>query len=238
VSAEDSAPARPATPLNASYDDAPEEYDELRDQGHMARRRVDFFSRVVGRTPGLVTELGCGTGTLLRRLAARFPDRSFLGVEPLPNYVDFATERAAAMGLTNVRFAAATGEELTSVVAPGSVGLLISVDALHHVTDLDRVVRQAFAVTRHDGRWWSMEPNRVHPYVLAYHVLTAGERTFPAREFLRRSRDAGWQLVGRRTMYLYPSGVREVPAVGQRLERRLERSILLAGAVVHDLVKP
>jgi SAM-dependent methyltransferase len=238
VTAEERAPAEPTTPFNASYDDTPEEYDELRDQGHMSRRRLEFFSQVVARTPGLVAELGCGTGTLLRHLAARFPDRSFVGVEPLPNYVDFAAERAAVMGLTNIRFAAATGEELTSVVAPASAGLVITVDALHHVTDLDRVVQQAFTVTRHDGRWWSMEPNRVHPYVLAYHVLTDGERTFPARDFLRRARDAGWQLVGRRTMYLYPSGVRAVPPFAERLERRLERNVLLAGAVVHDLVRP
>jgi ubiquinone/menaquinone biosynthesis C-methylase UbiE len=230
-------PDRIASPFNASFDDLPEEYDDLRAAGHMARRRVEFFTRAVHRTPGPVVEIGCGTGTLLRQLAAAHPERSFLGVEPLANYVEFARRRAAAAGLTNVRFEAATGESLGSVVAPGSAGLVISVDALHHVSDLDRVIDEVATATRLDGRWLAMEPDRLHPYVLAYHVLTAGERTFPARDFLRRARSRGWALVRRRRLYLYPSGVQRVPDWAGRLERRLERRPFLAGAVVHDLVR-
>ena len=70
-------------PYNAGFDDRPQTYDELRAEGHMARRRVEFYTRVVDETPGLVLELGSGTGTLLRRLAASRPDRTFVGVEPL-----------------------------------------------------------------------------------------------------------------------------------------------------------
>ena len=224
-------------PWNAAYDDEPEAYDDLRAGGHMARRRVEYFRRVVNRVPGSVVELGCGTGTLLRGLAAAHPDRSFLGVEPLPNYVEFARERAADAGLTNVRFAAAPGEELGSVVPPGSAGLVISVDSLHHVEDLDRVVTAVATATALDGRWYAMEPNRLHPYVLAYHVLTAGERTFDPGQFLRLARRRGWALVGSRRMYVFPSGVPAVPAWAGRLERQLESSRLLSGAVVQDLVR-
>ncbi len=224
-------------PLNAAFDDEPERYDDLRAAGHMARRRAEYFRHVVARVPGQVVELGCGTGTLLRRLATVHPDRSFLGVEPLPNYVDFARERAAAAGLRNVRFESAPGEELDSVVPPAAAGLVVSVDSLHHVVDLDRVVAAVRAVTAVDGRWYAMEPNRVHPYVWAYHVLTTGERTFAARDFLRRARQQGWALVDRRRMFIYPSGVRAVPGWAARLERQLESNRLLSGAVVHDLVR-
>ncbi|WP_369132754.1 methyltransferase domain-containing protein [Modestobacter sp. I12A-02662] len=227
----------PERPLNASFDDEPERYDDLRAAGHMARRRAEYFRRVVARVPGQVVELGCGTGTLLRRLATVHPDRSFLGVEPLPNYVEFARERAAAAGLRNVRFESAPGEELDQVVPSGSAGLVISVDSLHHVVDLDRVVAAVHAATAVDGRWYAMEPNRVHPYVWAYHVLTTGERTFAARDFLRRARQQGWTLVDRRRMFIYPSGVRSVPAWAAGLERQLETNRLLSGALVHDLVR-
>jgi ubiquinone/menaquinone biosynthesis C-methylase UbiE len=223
--------------LNGSFDDVPEQYDDLRAAGHMARRRVAFFSTAVHRTPGPVVELGCGTGTLLRRLAAAHPDRSFLGIEPLANYVEFARREARAVGLGNVRFEAATGEELGSVVPPGTAGLVISVDALHHVQDLDRVIDEVFTATRRDGRWVTMEPDRLHPYVLAYHVLTAGERTFPARDFLRRARARGWSLVRRRRLFTYPSGVARVPGWAERLERRLERRPVVAGAIVHEVVR-
>ena len=228
-------PTTGAVPYNAAFDQFPQQYDELRAAGHMARRRAEHFLQVVDASTGPVLEVGCGTGTLLRALAAARPDREFLGVEPLPNYVEFAGERAAAGGLTNVRFAAATGEELLSVTEPGWAGLVISVDALHHVTDTDQVVRSIAAAARPGARWQAMEPNRVHPYVLAYHVLTAGERTFPYRDFVRRARAGGWSLAGRTTMYLYPSGVRQVPPWAERVERRLERHLPLAGAVVLDL---
>jgi ubiquinone/menaquinone biosynthesis C-methylase UbiE len=182
-----------------------------------------------------VLEIGCGTGTLLRDLAARRPDRRFIGVEPLANYVEFARDRADAAGAGNVRFATATGETLSAVVDPHSVGLVISVDALHHVTDTDQVVREVARAAVPGAHWWAMEPNRVHPYVWAYHVFTAGERTFRTRDFLRRARSAGWQPAGRRTMYLYPSGVTRVPAWAERVELRLERHRPVAGAVVLHL---
>src|SRR4051794_2890116 len=105
----------PAKPLNASFDTDPERYEELRAAGHMARRRLEYFLAVVDGSSGTVVELGCGTGTLLRGLAARRPERRFLGVEPLQTYVDFARERAASAGLANVRFEAGTGECLSAV---------------------------------------------------------------------------------------------------------------------------
>jgi ubiquinone/menaquinone biosynthesis C-methylase UbiE len=226
----DEAPA-----LNAGFDGRPDEYDDLRATGHMARRRADYFERVLAEVPGRVLEVGCGTGTLLRELASRHPSRTFVGVEPLPNYVDFALRRAEEAGLGNVRFVVGTGETLGDVLPAGSADLVISVDALHHVTDADRVLAQVRAVSAPTARWRAMEPNRVHPYVWAYHVLTPGERTFPVRNFLRRAGAAGWQLAGRETLYLYPSGVRRVPAWAERLERRLERFRPVAGAVVLDL---
>ena len=229
--------AEGAAPRNAGFDDRPATYDELRADGHMARRRTDHFARVVRETPGTVLELGSGTGTLLRRLAAGAPDRTFVGVEPLANYVEFANARAAAEGSENVRFEVGVGEALPPAVAPGSVDLVISVDALHHVTDVDQVVEEVARVAAPGARWRAMEPNRLHPYVLAYHVLTAGERTFPARDFVRRAARAGWRLAGRERMFTYPSGVAGVPPWAARLERRLEWIPPVSGAVVLDLVK-
>ena len=227
----------PSEPLNAGFDDRPDEYDVLRSSGHMARRRAEHFAAVVAAVPGAVLEIGCGTGTLLHGLAARFPDRQFLGVEPLPGYVEFARERAAADGLQNLRFAVGTAESLGPAVADAGVGLLISVDALHHVTDLDATVREAARAVAPGGRWHAMEPNRIHPYVWIYHTVTEGERTFPVAPFLRSARAAGWRLAGRGSRFLVPSGVQRLPGWAQRLERRAERLRPLAGAVVLDLVR-
>jgi ubiquinone/menaquinone biosynthesis C-methylase UbiE len=224
-------------PLNASFDDRPREYDDLRAAGHMARRRAEYFTAVVDGCPGPVLEVGCGTGTLLRRLAAVRPGRTFVGVEPLPGYVDFARTRAGEEGVGNVRFEKGTGESLEDVVPDGWAGLVISVDALHHVRDTERALAQVHHVTAPGAHWWAMEPNRVHPYVLAYHVLTPGERTFPVRDFLRRARANGWEPHGRENLFIYPSGVGRVAAWAERLERRIEWFRPVAGAVVLDLAR-
>jgi SAM-dependent methyltransferase len=223
--------------FNAAFDDVPHAYDELRSTGYMARRRADSYDRVVAGSTGMVLELGCGTGTLLRELAARHPDREFLGVEPLGRYVEFARSRAEAQGLHNVRFEEGTGEELVTVAGRGSAGLVISVDTLHHVRDMGRVARQVRQVATEAGRWRAMEPNRVHPYVWLYHTLTRGERTFPVGAFLHTVNGAGWRLAGRETLFLFPSGVSTVPAWVQRIERRAEKLLPLAGAVAFDLVR-
>jgi SAM-dependent methyltransferase len=231
------ADAAPQQPSNASFDDAPDAYDELRASGHMARRRAEYFERCVSDSSGLVLEPGCGTGTLLRHLAARFPERTFLGVEPLTKYVDFARQQAAEAGLTNVRFEVGPGEELAAVAGPVSAGLVISVDMLHHVRDMGRVAREMLKVTAVGGHWRAQEPNAIHPYVWLYHTLTAGERTFSVRSFLDIARGAGWQPAGRESMYLFPSGVVKVPAWAEWLERRAEWLRPIAGAVALDLIR-
>ena len=228
---------RGGTPLNASFDEDPESYDELRASGHMARRRAEYFLQVVDASPGVVVELGSGTGTLLRGLAAARPDRQFLGVEPLGNYVEFARERARASGLGNVRFEVGTGEGLRAVTGDGAAGLLISVDTLHHVTDMDQVITSVAAAAAPGARWRAMEPNRLHPYVWASHVLTPGERTFAVRDFLGRAERGGWRPAGRERLFVFPSGVARVPTWAERLERRLERFRMVSGAVVLDLVR-
>ncbi|MGY1747098.1 class I SAM-dependent methyltransferase [Blastococcus sp. SYSU D00695] len=223
---------------NAGFDEDPAGYDDLRAAGHMARRRLEYFLGVVDATPGPVVEIGCGTGTLLRGLAAARPDRTFLGVDPLPGYVGHAREHARAAALPGVRFEVGTAESLDDLVDPGSVGLLVSVDALHHVADLDAVVTAAHRAVAPGGRWRAMEPNRLHPYVWAYHVLTPGERTFAVGDFRRRARRAGWAVCGRDDLFLVPSGVDRLPPWAQRLERRAEWFRPLAGAAVLDLVRP
>jgi ubiquinone/menaquinone biosynthesis C-methylase UbiE len=222
---------------NAGFDDRPDQYDALRSAGHMAVRRASFFAAAVAAAPGTVVEIGSGTGTLLRGLAAGFPERSFVGVEPLPGYVDFAREEARAAGLANVRFEVGTAESLGAVVGTGGAGLLISVDTLHHVADVAATAREAARAVAPGGRWQAMEPNRVHPYVWLYHVLTPGERTFPVRRFVRAAGRAGWRLAGQRTLFAVPSGVGTLPGWAQRLEVRAERVRPLAGAVVLDLVR-
>lgn len=203
----------------------------------MSRRRLEVVADLVVRSSGTVVEIGSGTGSLLRELARRFPERRFVGVEPLINYVEFARKRAQQEGLPNLSFEAAPAERLSSVVGAGSAGMVLSVDTLHHVEDMDHVIAEVAAVTAPGAHWHAMEPNRLHPYVVVYHLLTPGERTFAAGDFVRRAGRRGWQLAGRTRLFLFPSCVRRVPGWAAYVERWMEGVPPIAGAVLLDLVR-
>jgi tRNA (guanine-N7-)-methyltransferase len=61
------------------------------------------LAQVFPRAAPLEVDLGCGDGTFLVALAAKFPDRNFLGLERLLGRVRSACGKAARAKLPNVR---------------------------------------------------------------------------------------------------------------------------------------
>ena len=51
-------------PYNAGFDDSPKTYDDLRAEGHMARRRAEFYARVLDATARLLGTDVSGLDTL------------------------------------------------------------------------------------------------------------------------------------------------------------------------------
>lgn len=231
-------PGRPAPGLNASHDDDPDGYDDQRSAGWLAERRHAMFLSHVDRSEGTVVELGSGTGTLLRALAGSRPDREFVGIEPLPNYVEFANGKAREQGLANVRFAVGTGERPPADLVDSPAGLLINVDTLHHVVDEAAVAREMFRLTRPGATWVVMEPNRWNAYMALYHAVTPGERNFRSGSFLRRAEGAGWTVTAPAYVLAIPGAIPEPPAWAKRVERLSERIPVVGGAVVLQLTHP
>ncbi len=69
---------------------------------------ADYFAplplaEIFSRSAPLEVDLGCGDGTFLVALAARFPQRNFLGIERLLGRVRTACKKAARAELANVR---------------------------------------------------------------------------------------------------------------------------------------
>lgn len=64
--------------------------------------RLDLRA-IFARHAPVEVDLGCGDGSLLIALAARHPERNFLGIERLAGRVRSACRKAARLGLTNVR---------------------------------------------------------------------------------------------------------------------------------------
>jgi len=76
---------------------------------------------------GSVLDVGCGIGVLTTFYAQQFPQCSFVGVDRSPASIAVAQEKAATLGLTNVRFDCL---DVDRVSPPGSFDRIIATQAL------------------------------------------------------------------------------------------------------------
>jgi len=99
----------------------------------------------------VVVDVGCGTGSALRRLAPRVPDGRLVGVDPVPRMLAIARERAAAdPNGHRIAFAAAQAERLP--LADDAADVMLAFDSIDHWGDRDAGLREVVRVLRPDGR--------------------------------------------------------------------------------------
>jgi len=97
-----------------------------------------------------VVDIGCGGGVMLTTLAQAFPNSTCVGYDPSEAAIGLARSRAADMGLSNIDFVVAGGEDL---VAGSDYDLVITFDCMHDMAFPDRTaaaIRQSIAS---DGTW-------------------------------------------------------------------------------------
>lgn len=221
--------------LNAEWDGRPAAYEDLR-QCWLNERRERFLCQQLHDADlgegDRVLEIGCGTGWLLRRLAARFGQLQFVGLDPDASYVRFAQEHTSH---PNERYIEGWAESLPDVGLGFST--LLSNDVLHHVGSITETVRRAAEVARPGAQWLVIEPNYLNPYTFARQRFTAGERNFFPAAATRAAEQSGWHCVARTHLFLIPPFVRAAPGWMIELERRFERVPVLAGGVFLRLVR-
>jgi ubiquinone/menaquinone biosynthesis C-methylase UbiE len=109
---------------------------------------ADLALRVAPR-PTVVLDVGCGTGALLRTLAARLPAQvELIGVDPAPAMVEAA--RAALAGPAGGRVECAPAEHLP--LPDARVDLVVSTVSFHHWEDRVAGLREVARVLRPEGR--------------------------------------------------------------------------------------
>jgi tRNA (cmo5U34)-methyltransferase len=98
----------------------------------MTERLAEYLPPDAGR----VLELGCGTGNLSLRLAARYPGAAITVVDASPEMVELTRGRIAEAHpevAARGRFVVSRFEDLE--IAPESMDLVTSAISLHHVVD-------------------------------------------------------------------------------------------------------
>ena len=134
--------------VRAFYGD---DYDLAREEAPGDRARAETYARAIlalaGDTlpPGRIVELGCGAGFTLAALAARWPDRAAVGLEPAP-----AVARAARMRWPHLSIHEGFGEDAGTTVADAA--LVYSVNVLEHTADPVAFLASKAAMLREGGR--------------------------------------------------------------------------------------
>jgi len=98
---------------------------------------------------GAVLDVGCGTGEITARLAAKYPRATFVGIDLEQQHLDRARTRCAELG-SHVRFEA--GDALSLPFEDGQFDFVVCRHVLQAVSDAMQVLTEIRRVLRSGGR--------------------------------------------------------------------------------------
>jgi ubiquinone/menaquinone biosynthesis C-methylase UbiE len=153
------------------------------------RAVVDIAARRYGGAPGVVLDIGCGTGRLLRRAARRWPAATLTGVDPADGMIEQA--RALHPAAT---FHVGAGEALP--LPDATTDVAFSTISFHHWADQAAGVREVARVLR-DGGIFCLADGFL-PSLLGRFV--AHTRIHTAREMRGLFEQAGLTVIAQKRM--------------------------------------
>ncbi|MEO1091698.1 MAG: bifunctional 2-polyprenyl-6-hydroxyphenol methylase/3-demethylubiquinol 3-O-methyltransferase UbiG [Pseudomonadota bacterium] len=142
----------------------------IRTLQNMVPARLAHFDTLVDGWQGkAVLDLGCGGGFMAEAMAAR--GALVIGLDPATEALAAAREHAAAEAL-EIDYREGVGEAIPQ--GDASLDIVVSCDALEHVSDLDRVLDEVARVLKPGGLFLfdTINKNALSSFV----VVTMGER--------------------------------------------------------------
>ena len=115
-------------------------------------------SHILPLVPGLTTrleqgmrvlDLGCGRGRILHRLASKYPNSRFVGMDLSEDAITYA--RTQAVGLNNIEYFTRDLSEYDRTAEPGAFDLVTTFDAIHDQAKPMNVLKGIRRTLRGDG---------------------------------------------------------------------------------------
>lgn len=209
------------------------EYDRLR-SGHLLNRRFeiirDLIAGVKNGRPLKIAEIGAGTGILSFLVAGHFADCQVRAFDVNEGFVSYAGQRYKR---DNLSFQAL---DIEKAEGRGDFDVVITVDILHHLSDIAAAVRNIRDRLKAGGNWIILEPNVFNFYIYLFQLLAKNEGLF-SQSKTEKSLEEGFEIVEKKYAFIIHSIIKRPPGWLAELERRLENRKLLGGSVVYLLKK-
>lgn len=200
---------------------------------HYLTKRTAFLTAVA--PPGRTLDVGCGTGVLAARLAAR--GHRVVGLDPSSGMLDILRRQAPMVEAVH-----GSGTELP--FEDGSFDVVFTVAALHHIAEPEAVRRtlgEMVRVTRTGGRIVVWDHNPRNPYwgnlMARVPQDTGEERLIPEAEVVSGLIAGGGQVLSIQQLGLVPDFVpsRLLP-LAALAERGVESTPLIHRLGAHNVV--
>lgn len=117
-------------------------------------------SHIVPLVPGLsdrleigirVLDVGCGRGRIMNRLAAQYPNSTFVGLDLSEEAIAYARSEAAKRGLSNITFEIADLSDFDVTADPEAFDFITTFDAVHDQAKPLNVLRGIHRALKADG---------------------------------------------------------------------------------------
>lgn len=164
-------------------------WDELRESAFGDAFAVEAMTALLPRE-WTVADIGTGTGFLLPTLASNF--QNVIAIEPATTMLDYARQRVAECGATNVAFHVGDLDRLP--IADQTCDLAIACLVLHHVTEPARALAEMHRVLRPGGRILVIE-QQAHENQAFYEMMQDRWWGFAREDLARQVADVGFSGV-------------------------------------------
>jgi trans-aconitate 2-methyltransferase len=149
----------------------PQQY--LKFAAERERPGYDLLAQIGELPPGPIFDLGCGTGTHTRPIAARWPERPIAGVDNSPEMLGEAGKHAVPISWV--------AADIAAWQAPQPAALIFSNATLHWLTRHDRLFPRLFGMLRDGGVLAVQMPRNFHNPSQSLLRDTAAEGPWAAR---------------------------------------------------------